>query len=516
MSSLFLSAVPSMSSSSSLSSTSTSTPSETSSSSASIPQSSPQSSLVISTGSSSSSTMSSSTSSQSDSPSVSSIHPTTSETSSTDSTSSATGMSSLSTTPASRPASTTSKATTSDQTTTTTAITTPTSYDTSTFSATTSSTPLSTTSSLFTQSSDSSSTATTTTSIPVVTKTRASAITLRSTVIITTTDSRGSPTTSTPSAITSLLTSTQSDGAVVTITQIEVNPTLSPNNNRNSTNSAFFSNTGAVAGTFILVGLAAASILLWIFFAVRRRRRTRKLEHDSAVSATLAAAGFNRTPLDVDDAGDQPEGSTFASPPDLEMSQRANSSLGMAAMQSHPSNRRTSGYYDATEPEVGDPFNPYAEFGVPPSRKDGYVPARSSSPPFPDAHSGHYHDRNGSASTGGRLFSHSTSGSYEPLLASFYRQSTGSPPSPTVPLAPLPRSNTEQNTAGAGPSKPRESARSSVYDSEDTDERLDPNIRQRLGESGDNSSARELRDEEDYSRPVLAVRNLPDTSSRES
>ena len=42
------------------------------------------------------------------------------------------------------------------------------------------------------------------------------------------------------------------------------------------------------------------SILIFIAFYVRRRRRRARIEHDTAVSATLAAAGFKRSPLDDD------------------------------------------------------------------------------------------------------------------------------------------------------------------------------------------------------------------------
>jgi hypothetical protein len=39
---------------------------------------------------------------------------------------------------------------------------------------------------------------------------------------------------------------------------------------------------------------------------MRRRRKTRQMEHDTAVSATLAAAGFGRSPLHDDDFSDEP------------------------------------------------------------------------------------------------------------------------------------------------------------------------------------------------------------------
>lgn len=216
------------------------------------------------------------------------------------------------------------------------------------------------------------------------------------------------------------------------------------------------------------------------------------MEHDSAVSATLAAAGLYRTPLDDDD--DEQLKRRHRTSPEVEMNERGSSRIGM---QSQPSNGRMSAYFDVAEPDSGDPFSPYTEFGAPSGNRDGYVPARASSPEE------HYRDRQGSTSTAGFVMGHSTTGSYEPLLASYHRQSAASPPSPTVPLAPLAK-NAEQNKEDV---QPRESGRSSAYDSEDTDKRLDPNIRQRLENGGDNTSARELRDEEDYSRPVLLVRD---------
>jgi len=225
------------------------------------------------------------------------------------------------------------------------------------------------------------------------------------------------------------------------------------------------------------------------------------MEHDSAVSATLAAAGLFRTPLDDDD--DNHLNGRNRTSPEVEMNERGSSRIGT---QSQPSNGRLSAYFDAAEPDSGNPFNPYTEFGVPSSNREGYEPARGSSPEE------HYRDRQGSTSTAGFVMGHSSTGSYEPLLASYYRQSAASPPSPTVPLEPLAK-NAEQNKEEV---LPRESERSSAYDSEDTDKRLDPNIRQRLESGGDNASARELRDEEDYSRPVLQVRNLPDATSHES
>ncbi|KAF4572944.1 hypothetical protein EYR36_007454 [Pleurotus pulmonarius] len=130
-------------------------------------------------------------------------------------------------------------------------------------------------------------------------------ITFSSTVFITSTNADGQASIIAPSQVTQIVTITNSDGVTLTSTTIGLNPTLGTDS-RDHVGSAFFSNTGAVAGVFVLVGLAAASILLFVIFAVRRRRRTQRIEHDTAVSATLAAAGYGRSPI-VDDDDDGPD-----------------------------------------------------------------------------------------------------------------------------------------------------------------------------------------------------------------
>jgi hypothetical protein len=123
----------------------------------------------------------------------------------------------------------------------------------------------------------------------------------------------------------------------------------------------FFHNTGAVAGVFLIVGLAAATICLWIFFFIRRRRRRRRIDYASEVSATLAAAGYNRAPIDDEDLGPGPG-----------MRQR------FGSFSSHP----TISTPITDEERAGDPanpFDPYAEYGRPVAGS-GYIPARSESP----------------------------------------------------------------------------------------------------------------------------------------
>lgn len=210
----------------------------------------------------------------------------------------------------------------------------------------------------------------------------------------------------------------------------------------------FFRNKGAVAGVFLIVGLAAASIFLFLFFFIRRRRRTRRLEHDTAVASTLAAAGFNRAPLDGDDDDDR----------NLKMRQTGNSPFGAATLSSIPSashntlgsagGRPPSGYMD--DPVQGPSsypldFDPYAAYGTvhpPPTaaRKDGYMPARTGSPPPGAAPLAHSRNHSLSSSSGGMMGGHTareSAGSFEPLLHA-YRQGSSPPdtpgPTPTTNL----------------------------------------------------------------------------------
>ncbi|KAJ6604624.1 hypothetical protein DFH09DRAFT_316231 [Mycena vulgaris] len=416
--------------------------------------------------------------------------------------SSATSIPSSSTTSASTSSSTTSSSTTSSSTTTSTTTST-------TSASTTSTTSTSTTSATSTTSTTSSeNTNTRTTSAPTSTGATQPAPldTLPTTVFVTTTDSLGHTTTSAPITITSIVTFT-SNGVPVTTTEEKLNPTLGSEDGSNRGGSSFFKNTGAVAGVFILVGLAAAAIFLWVVFGLRRRRRNRRREHDTAVSATLAAAGLHRVPLDDDDHENSPRQSRFA---DMEM--RTGSALALGTKSSLPS-ARTSGYQDSPGHDdlMHDGFHPYRDYDAAAGMIDGYIPARTHSPP-PTAFVEPYRDASGSGSGPDHAIGHSASqsvGSTEPLLASFARASPISP-APSRP-AKNPRREADRGSQlpASAPSDPRPENRrhstSSVYSSESTgDERLNPALR--------NS---DIQDSEDYSR-VLGVRNMPDAVSQVS
>jgi len=249
--------------------------------------------------------------------------------------------------------------------------------------------------------------------------------------------------------------------------------------------------------------------------AIRSRRRRQRLDHDTAVAATLAAAGFHRAPLDDDDdPAENSRRSRYGSPDAFLHHRRSSSGL---AMSSIPSAGRTSVAFLDTPPlhDDNDPHNirPSSDYIVPAGSRDGYI----SSPPFIARP---YRTRSSSNTMGENITGHTpqhSAGSRELLLSS-YNNHNSLPPSPTGATLPLQRlSDTPKNPPVLSDKSPQleASTASSAYSLDiATDHRLDPNLRQRLQDDAD--SFRDLRDEEDYSRPVLGVRNMPDTSSQAS
>ncbi|KAF5390242.1 hypothetical protein D9757_002974 [Collybiopsis confluens] len=357
-------------------------PSPAASTTAAVPSSSSEPTTTASAAASSSSTSTSMSTSSSPAPTsavaspTSTIIPTSTSTSTTSSSTTFTSPSSTSTS-----STTTTTATSSTTSSITTQSTTLSSSTSTSTSRTQSSTSTSTTSTAISPSSTQTPSSTTSTSSFVQTE-RIPTTTFQTTVFITTTDSSGRTTTSAPSRVTSVFTST-SAGAAITVTEVGVNPTLGSSSGNGSKNS-FFSNQGAVIGVFLLCGLAVTSILIFIGFYIRRRRRRARIEHDTAVSATLAAAGFKRSPLD-DDIDDPPGSGRYrdsdadpfgpnrsrthsaASGGALEMGQRSSS---------HLSGRNSAYFYDTANSNNG--FNPYTEYGY--AVTAGPHPGQSPSP----------------------------------------------------------------------------------------------------------------------------------------
>ncbi|KAJ3933980.1 MAG: hypothetical protein NXY57DRAFT_747916 [Lentinula lateritia] len=164
-------------------------------------------------------------------------------------------------------------------------------------SSTTPSTSIFTTSSSSSPSSSDSSS----TSSPIISPTTSS-ITLTSTVLPT------SSTSSTPVFTTSIQITTVSNSGTQTITITNsITPASSASSSTtslasdSSSSSSFWSNKGAVAGTFIVVTLVGVAIIIWVIVLSVRRRRAHKFDQENEAAAAEAANATAPAFLDDDD-----------------------------------------------------------------------------------------------------------------------------------------------------------------------------------------------------------------------
>ncbi|KAF9076251.1 hypothetical protein BDP27DRAFT_1398481 [Rhodocollybia butyracea] len=160
------------------------------------------------------------------------------------------------------------------------------------------------------------------------------------------------------------------------------------------------------------------SILIFVLFYVRRRRRRVRIEHDTAVSATLAAAGFTRRALD-DDIDDGPPGSTGTRYRDSDPDP-----FGTNRSVNH-----SAGSGGALEMEYGYavPMAPSAPAGQPspsynpPGSGPGYIPVPTAEHGNPVPGHSPGPSIGGGANLGEKGHGHNASaGSYEPLLGAFW------------------------------------------------------------------------------------------------
>ncbi|KAG8725926.1 hypothetical protein FRC12_023879 [Ceratobasidium sp. 428] len=342
---------------------------------------------------------------------------------------------------------------------------------------------------------------------------RAPDMTASTTIFIGVTQSDGQVTSSAPLEITSILETTASDGDVFTSTVVIANPSgqLSPDGGGRGS-SAFFRNKGAVAGVFLVVGIAGAAILLFLFFALRRRRRMKRNERDAAIAASLGPQ--SRVPFEDDD-DDEPTNNSHGGAP---MQQR--NPFGYTAGTPHAIGQH--GEYFARDAKGSyEPYDPYASY-IPP-------PAASSS--------GHHHYQESTVHTrigSGQFDGYEYNWQQQPVsVAAGAANTRTSPTSPRRALSPTSGSShapthapglsrVASTNAVAGPSGQQHQQRqslaaetASVYslpqdsliDQDDDDNsRLDNGLlgmRLRGGVGSDQS----LRDDEDYSRRVLTVAN---------
>ncbi|KIK67072.1 hypothetical protein GYMLUDRAFT_37113 [Collybiopsis luxurians FD-317 M1] len=182
----------------------------------------------------------------------------------------------------------------------------------------------STTDALPTLSDSSTSTSTTTTSPTISLTTSSTTTSTSSTATSTSLSTSTSPTsssssssstssTSSSTSITSLSTSlqvsTQPNGGTQTVTVVQsVSSTATPSATPSATSTAsgdgsnsFWSNKGAVAGTFTVVALVGAALAVWLISLVIRRRRANKYDRESEEAARDAANATAPAFLDDDD-----------------------------------------------------------------------------------------------------------------------------------------------------------------------------------------------------------------------
>lgn len=183
---------------------------------------------------------------------------------------------------------------------------------------------------------------------------------------------------------------------------------------------------------FVIVGLAVTSIVIFLLFCFRRRRRIRRRDHDSAVEATLASRGYGRTPVDGEDFngtgsqmsnGNLSNGNRISSPSTPEFGQRLNSP-NMTMVGTMPP-AALAAYRDE-----GPGYNPYKEFGAAyrpsPTQASG---SNSTNPIRPIASRG---------TSTGHMATDSSSSS-DPLLGGGNEPELISPPqSPPPPKSPPP------------------------------------------------------------------------------
>jgi hypothetical protein len=116
-----------------------------------------------------------------------------------------------------------------------------------------------------------------------------------------TTEADGRVTTVTPSSFASTFVTT-SNGQVTTVTVNVHQPSgaLDRGGGRGGSGSAFFNNTGAVAGVFVVVGLVVVGVAAALALLCFRRRRRQRLDREVTAAAIAASNNSGRSPLDED------------------------------------------------------------------------------------------------------------------------------------------------------------------------------------------------------------------------
>lgn len=213
---------------------------------------------------------------------------------------------------------------------------------------------------------------------------------------------------------------------------------------------SFFRNKGAVAGVFVVVGLAATAIVFFILFWFRRRRKTRRLDHDTVVAATLAEHGFGRHSLidadddhHVNDLGQRTTSTPSGSGSSGDMRRASTPSMTLGGLNTGLVSTGAYGQQSHNPPYPADSFghtyNPYTD------NQASY----HSQYPGPSNSGGAPYFSLPSVSGVRPFFSHGpedSMGSNEPLLGG--NSGTNTPPEPATPA--IPPRNPLRLLGGAG------------------------------------------------------------------
>jgi hypothetical protein len=163
-------------------------------------------------------------------------------------------------------------------------------------------------------------------------------LTAQTAVTVETTGTDGKLTKTVPTSFTKKEVVTSGD-QVWTVTQIVYNPTGALDQGSSSgSSSSFFNNHGAVAGVFVVVGLAVVAILTGLALLFFRRRRRLRLDREVTAAAAAASAAASRSPLDE-------EGDMHSSHPTSESYPSTMSQMTQYNNQ-YPTNFSGAGGYD--------------------------------------------------------------------------------------------------------------------------------------------------------------------------
>ena len=194
--------------------------------------------------------------------------------------------------------------------------------------------------------------------------------------------------------------------------------------------SSFFQNKGAVTGVFVFVGIAGTAVVFSILFWFRRRRKNRRLDHDTEVAATLAEHGYGRQNLigadDDHPVGDPRTISSAGSGSSSDMRRISTPSMTLSGLNPGPA---SGGYGRQSYPPFlddtfGQTYNPYTN-----NQNTHSGPSNASGTSglvLPSVHSG-----------GRSFFAHGPNesmGSSEPLL--WGNSGHDTPPETTTPVIP--------------------------------------------------------------------------------